>query len=285
MYLLCYGCIQGISGPAAFRVAWGVQAIPAVVLFFALFFFPESPRWLAGRERWEEVLDILAELHGRGDKNDPIVLAEYDEVREAQRIAAEAQGVGFFELFGPRIWKRTLAGTSVQMWQQLLGGNVAMYYVVYIFQMAGLSGNTNLYSSAIQYVIFLVTTGVMLPFIDRIGRRELLIGGALICMCLHYTTAAVMASYGRSVDNVFGNENLKLEISGAPGKAVIALSYIFTGIYGLTWAPTGWIYCSEVFPLKYRAKGVGLSAATNWIFNFALAYFLPPSFKNITWKT
>jgi hypothetical protein len=126
MYLICYGCIQGISGPAAFRVAWGVQAIPAIVLFFALFLFPESPRWLAGRERWEEVLDILADLHGNGDKHDPIVLAEYEEVREAQRIAAEAKGVGFFELFGPGVWKRTLAGTSVQMWQQLLGGNVAM---------------------------------------------------------------------------------------------------------------------------------------------------------------
>ncbi|KAM3417109.1 hypothetical protein BST61_g8685 [Cercospora zeina] len=83
----------------------------------------------------------------------------------------------------------------------------------------------------------------------------------------------------------FGNENLKLELSPTPGKVVIALSYIFTGIYGLMWAPTGWIYCSEVFPLKYRAKGVGLSAATNWAFNFALACFLPPAFRNITWKT
>ena len=104
-----------------------------------------------------------------------------------------------------------------------------MYYVVYVFQMAGLSGNVNLYSSAIQYVIFLVTTGVMLPFIDRIGRRQLLIGGAVVCMCLHYSIAGVMATYGRSVSNVFGNENLKLEITGAPGKAIIALSYIFTG--------------------------------------------------------
>lgn len=126
-----------------------------------------------------------------------------------------------------------------------------------------------------------------------------------------------MATYGRPVPEVFGNANLRLELDPTPGKAVIALSYIFTGIYGLTWAPTGWIYCSEVFPLKYRAKGVGLSAATNWYvssspsssssslpsiyqipiyipmlttnvkraFNFALAYFLPPAFKNITWKT
>lgn len=125
-------------------------------------------------------------------------------------------------------------------------------------------GNTNLYSSAIQYVIFLVTTGVMLPIIDRVGRRQLLLGGAVTCMTLHFATAGVMATYGRPVPEVFGNANLRLELDPTPGKAVIALSYIFTGIYGLTWAPTGWIYCSEVFPLKYRAKGVGLSAATNW---------------------
>lgn len=140
-----------------------------------------------------------------------------------------------------------------------------MYYVVYIFEMAGLSGNVNLYSSAIQYVIFLVTTGVMLPIIDRIGRRQLLLGGSIICLALHFSTAGVMATYGTPQESVLGNPNLRLRIQGAPGKAVIALSYIFTGIYGLTWAPTGWIVSSEVFPLKYRAKGVGLSAATNWV--------------------
>lgn len=113
-------------------------------------------------------------------------------------------------------------------------------------------------------MIFLVTTGVMLPIIDRVGRRQLLLGGAVTCMTLHFATAGVMATYGRPVPEVFGNANLRLELDPTPGKAVIALSYIFTGIYGLTWAPTGWIYCSEVFPLKYRAKGVGLSAATNW---------------------
>lgn len=47
----------------------------------------------------------------------------------------------------------------------------------------------------------------------------------------------------------------------------------------------GWIYASEVFPLTYRAKGVGISAAGNWIFNLALALFVPPAFTNITWMT
>ena len=131
--------------------------------------------------------------------------------------------------------------------------------------MAGLTGNTTLYSSAIQYVIFLVTTGIILPFIDRVGRRTLLLIGAVSSLILHYTIAAVMATQGQGVDSVEGNENLKWEVTGASGKAVIAMSYIFVGVYGFTWAPVGWIYCSEVFPLKYRAKGVGKRSQTQSI--------------------
>lgn len=85
---------------------------------------------------------------------------------------------------------------------------------------------------------------------------------------------------------------------------MIALAYIFVGVYGLAWAPGAWIYASEVFPLRYRAKGVGLAAAGNWrcvfddffsntvlltslspSFNLALAFFVPPAFENIKWKT
>ncbi|OJJ54153.1 hypothetical protein ASPSYDRAFT_160968 [Aspergillus sydowii CBS 593.65] len=285
MYLISWGCGKGLEGPSAFRVAWGVQAVPGLILGVALLFFPESPRWLAGQERWEEALDTLAALHGKGNRNDPVVQVEFEEVQEAARLAHEAKDISFFALFGPGIWKRTLCGVSVQVWQQLLGGNVAMYYVVWIFQMAGMSGDTSLYSSIIQYVIFLATTGVILPYIDRIGRRLLLISGAILCMIIHYTIAAVMAVHGNPVDEINGNASLKWEISGAPGKAVISLSYIFVAVYGLTWAPAAWIYASEVFPLKYRAKGVGLSAAGNWIFNFALAYFVAPAFTNIQWKT
>ncbi|THC93626.1 hypothetical protein EYZ11_006910 [Aspergillus tanneri] len=273
MYLISYGCGQGISGPSSFRVAWSIQAVPGLVLLLALPFFPESPRWLAIKERWEESLDTLAMLHGRGDRSNPVVQVEFEEVQEAARIAHEAKDISIFALFGPQMWKRTLCGVSVQVWQQLLGGNVAMYYVIYIFQMANM------------YVIFLLTTGVMLPYIDRIGRRLLLLSGSVLCMALHFAIAGIMASYGNPVDSIDGNANLRWEIKGSAGKGVIACSYIFVGVYGFTWAPAAWIYASEVFPLKYRAKGVGLAAAGNWIFNFALAYFVAPAFTNIKWKT
>lgn len=178
----------------------------------------------------------------------------------------QSKQANFFGLFGPKVWKRTLCGTSVQMWQQLLGGNVAMYYIVYIFNMAGLYGNANLYSSAIQYVIFLLTTGIMLPFIDRVGRRVLLLTGSIICCIIHFSIAGIMGSYGQHVDSVNGNSNLKIEVTNkSAANGIIALTYIFVGVYGFTWAPTGWIFAAEVFDLKWRAKGVGLSAATNWM--------------------
>lgn len=285
MYLISYGCVNAIHSPSAFRISWGVQGIPAIVLFVALFFFPESPRWLGQKDRWEECWDVLAHLHGKGDRNSPAVLTELEEVKEAARIAADSANISVLGLFGPDMWRRTLAGCSVQVWQQLLGGNVMLYYLVYIFNMAGMSGNVALTSSIIQYVIFLVTTGGILPIVDRIGRRTLLIGGAIVCCIIHFATGGIMAAYGHPVDSIDGNDILRWEISGAPAKGVIALCYIFVGVYGLTWAPIGWIYCSEVFPLKYRAVGVGFSAASNWTFNLALAFFVPPAFTNIQWKT
>ncbi|THX91470.1 general substrate transporter [Aureobasidium pullulans] len=285
MFLVAYGCAKGVSGPSAFRIAWGVQGIPAFILLGSLFFFPESPRWLGSKGRWQEVENTLALLHAKGNLDDPGVQAELLEIREAVATAQNTEGVSFFGLFGKKMWRRTLCGTTVQMWQQLLGGNVAMYYIVYVFQMAGL-GDQTLTSSIIQYVIFLVTTGIILPYIDRIPRRLLLLTGSIVCCICHFTIAGLMASYGHHVPEINGNTILRWQVNNdTAAKGIIAVSYIFVGFYGFTWAPCGWIYSSEVFPLKYRATGVGLSAATNWIFNFALAYFVAPAFTNIQWRT
>jgi hypothetical protein len=54
-------------------------------------------------------------------------------------------------------------------------------------------------------------------------------------MALHYAIAGIMATYGNPVDEIDGNKNLRWEIKGAAGKGVIACSYIFVGVYGLTW--------------------------------------------------
>jgi Sugar (and other) transporter len=137
--------------------------------------FPFSPRWLASKDRFDEALGVLADIHAAGDKNHPIVRAEYKDVCQA---AEEAKSVRWHMLFGRKMWRRTLIGCFTQIWQQLTGANVQMYYIVYVFYMAGLTGNANLVSSSIQYVIFVAMNVPAMIFIDSWGRRNMLLWGS-----------------------------------------------------------------------------------------------------------
>lgn len=118
------GVDNEFQGTAAFRIPWGIQAVPGAILFLGLFFFPKSPRWLASKDRWEEALTVLANLHGSGDKNHPKVLAEYHEIEEALRFEREVAETSFAALIKPRILKRVILGMSIQMWSQLCGMNI-----------------------------------------------------------------------------------------------------------------------------------------------------------------
>lgn len=125
------GGSENINQPtSAFRIPWGVQIVPAVILFFGMFFLPYSPRWLASQDRWEEAISTLAGLHGNGDVNHPKVLAEYKEIEEALRFEREEAISSYKQLAAPRMLKRVILGMSIQMWSQLCGMNVMMYYVV-----------------------------------------------------------------------------------------------------------------------------------------------------------
>lgn len=84
---------------------------------------------------------------------------------------------------------------------------------------------------------------------------------------------------------VQGNANVTIKVTGSPSYAVIAFSYLLIIVYALTLAPVCWVYAAEVWSLETRGKGMGISATGNWLFNFALGLFVPPAFRNISWKT
>jgi len=136
-YFIQYGASFSDGGPKApdqgtscFRIPWGIQMVPGFILFIGMFFFPYSPRWLASKDRWEEAITVLAHLHGGGDRSHPKVLAEYKEIEEALRFEREEAETSFAALVKPRIFKRVVLGMSIQMWSQLCGMNIMMYYIV-----------------------------------------------------------------------------------------------------------------------------------------------------------
>ncbi len=272
---------------AAFRIPWALQVIPAVILSVGLFFFPLSPRWLGAQDRWEEAIQVLANLHGHGDVNHPKVLAEYQEIEEALSFEREHAVASFKGLVEPRILRRVLLGMSVQMWGQLCGVNVMMYYVVYIMQGAGI-GNP-LLTASIQYIINVAMTVPAILFLDRWGRRPSLLYGALGMMLCLLVSGTLQGMYGqRNDDSIKTDQNRDISWvihqKPAVSKAVVAFSYMFVGTFAVTWGPTSWTYPAEIFPSKVRAKAVSLATASNWMWNCALAFAVPPLLWTINWK-
>lgn len=112
--------------------------IPSIILFCGLFFLPRSLRWLASKDRWGEAIQVLADLHAGGDIDYPRVLAEYLEIEEALRFERDEATSSIWALVAPRMIRRVLLGMSIQMWSQLCGMNVMMYYIVYIMEAANI---------------------------------------------------------------------------------------------------------------------------------------------------
>jgi hypothetical protein len=165
------------------------------------------------------------------------------------------------------------------------GANVMTYYVVYVFEMAGLTGNTNLISSGVRYAFFIIFTSVM--FIDKTGRRPLLIYGAIGMGICQFVVGGLMGKYGVIVPGGVGtppNANVIIQVEGAPAHTIIAFCYILIIIYALTLAPVAWVYAAEVRSLETRATGMSLAPVSNWLFNWALGLFVPPALRNITYK-
>ncbi|KAK9462430.1 general substrate transporter [Lipomyces oligophaga] len=287
MFYISYGCTF-LEGNASFRTAWGIQMIPGAILCAGLVFLPESPRWLASKDRWEEAINIINHVQNRGNSEAvrEAIDIEIQELREAVRIEQLSKDVTFFDLFKKGSRLRTFVGCSAQIWQQLTGMNVMMYYVVYTFAMAGYTGNTGLVSSSIQYVINVVMTIPALLWIDTWGRRPLLIFGAILMAAWLFAVSGLMANYGHWVPEVNGNTGIRWTVPNkTAAKAIIACNYLFVASFASTWGPGIWIYVSEIFPMKQRAMAVGVTGACNWIFNFGIAFFTPPAFQNIQWKT
>lgn len=285
-YFVEFGCSY-INGKASFRIPWGLQMIPAIILSLGMMLFPESPRWLMDHDRSSEALTILADLHGGGDTNTPLVQLEFAEIQEQVTFDREQGAKSYLDLFKPGIFRRVVLGCSLQMWSQLTGMNIMMYYIIYVFEGAGLTGRRgNLIADSIQYVLNVVLTVPAIIYIDRWGRRPMLLIGTLLMGFWLMLVGGLQGRFGHwgSVD---GSDTPVWVITDndAATKAIIVCSYLFVCSFAITMGPVSWTYPAEIFPMRVRAKAVSVATASNWLFNFALAWAVPPGLSNIAYKT
>lgn len=287
MFYICYG-LHFIDGVASFRIAWGLQIVPGLLLIIGCFFIPESPRWLAKQGYWEDAEEVVANTQAKGNREDPDVLIEMSEIKEQILLDEHIKAFTYADLFTKKYLLRTVTACFAQIWQQLTGMNTLMYYIVYVFQMAGYEGNANLVASSIQYCLNAGMTVPALYFMDKLGRRPVLLTGAAFMMAWQFAIGGLLATYSEPVDNLGGNETVKIRVPpehNDAAKGVIACCYLFVVSFACSWGVCCWVYCAEVWgDSASRQRGAALTTSASWIFNFAIAMFTPSAFKNITWK-
>ncbi|KAI9470990.1 MAG: sugar transporter, partial [Benjaminiella poitrasii] len=283
---LDYGTIY-IQNDWSWRIPYLVQILPAILLAACPFILPRSPRWLIEKGRTEEALDVLAYVHGKGDRNHPYVNQEFNEINDNVQLENNVAVDSYISMVkDPRNRRVLWVGCSVAIFQQLTGANVIMYYAAFMFQQAGLKGSLSLLANGIDYAVMVIFCPLGMYLVDKIGRVKLMVIGSVGMCCGFFIMAGLFGGVGYTEWNEEQLSHvINMSNNPAAGHAVIAFIFIFVGFYATTWAPVAWIYIAEIFPLRIRSKGFALASAVLWVGNILVGQVTPILMDKITWGT
>jgi sugar porter (SP) family MFS transporter len=239
-------------GAAEWRWKFGVAAVPAAVFLFLLFSIPRSPRWLAAQGRVQEAREVLQMM---GSDNPDAELREITESIHLER------GQTAEPLFS---WKYRLPiflAISIGLFNQLSGINAILYYLNDIFAAAGFSRVSGDLQTVAVGAMNLFATLLAMTVIDKLGRKTLLLIGSV-------GTAACLFGVAR----IFFTESHQ--------SMLLWLLVAYIGFFAISQGAVIWVYISEVFPTRVRAKGQSLGSSSHWVANAAIAYTFPQLAKS-----
>ncbi|KFX85869.1 hypothetical protein O988_09868, partial [Pseudogymnoascus sp. VKM F-3808] len=273
-----------IEGSAAWRIPMGLQMIATVALHITMYFLPESPRWLVQQDRHQEALAVLAKLHSEGNEDDTYVLSELGEIRAKIALEKLYTTPSYFQLLFGSERRRMYIGIGVQLWQSLTGINVIMYYAVFLFRQAGISGTTgSLLANGIQGVVLNLFTLPNMYYMDKWGRRKPMIIGGIGMGVSMMIIGVLMKTLGNPVYDSLTQKTNFVFASNVASRTTIAFVYIYVAVFALTWACVAWVYPPEIFSMNMRGRATSMTTATNWFVNFWFALYIPTAMDKISW--
>ncbi|CZT48530.1 related to low-affinity hexose transporter HXT3 [Rhynchosporium secalis] len=253
---------ESISNTGSWRIPLCIGFAWALILCFGILLFPETPRFDFRQGNIDRARKNTARLHGVSE-NHRVVRDQMLDMEE--KLAAEETTTGFLEVFkGKRMIYRILLGVGIQAFQQLSGANYFFYYGTTIFSSVGIENS--FVTQIILGCVNVLCTFPGLYMVEKYGRRKCLTLGALwMCMCF-----LVFASLGNSkLYDAQGNADQTI------GYVMIVVASLFIAAFASTWGPMAWACVAEMYPGKYRSQGIAFCSASNWFFNFCLAFFTP----------
>jgi sugar porter (SP) family MFS transporter len=260
--LLLASCVnQGTkdrNDSGSYRIPFAIQFLWSIILASGLFMLPETPRFYVKKGQQDKAMESLSRLR-RLPVDHPVLIDELGEITanyEYEISDGKGSWLDCFRLGNSQL-KRVMTGILLQAFQQLTGINFIFYYGTTFFKQSGIKNEFT-----ITLATNIVNVGSTIPgiiLVEFLGRRSLLLGGAA-GMCVSQLIIAIVGAATNS---------------DAANKCMVGFTCIFIAFFAATWGPVAWVITGEIMPLKTRAKSVALSTASNWLFNFAIAYATP----------
>jgi len=246
-YLSNYIITTQNLGAIQWRWEFGVAIVPSLLFLVMLYGIPRSSRWLVTTNQTEEAREVL-ELMGS-----PNSTAELQEIIDSVHLE---RGARQEPLFNGRYGKPIFLAISIGMFNQLAGINAILYYSNYIFASAGFSSN----SAALQTVgvglVNLLATLLGMSLIDKLGRKTLLLIGAIGMAFALLGVAAIFYTHAHQA-------------------MLVWLLVMFILFFAISQGSVIWVYIAEVFPSRVRSKGQSVGSSSHWIMNALIAGAFP----------
>ncbi len=236
-------------GAVECRLMFGVMAVPSLLFFLLLFLTPQSPRWLIARGQTSEARQVLEECGSSPGSLE-------GEMAEIQ-ASLDLQHHRFEEAFFCRKYaKPILLAVAIAAFNQLSGINALIYYTPYIFKLAGAEAQSALLQSVVIGFTNLVFTMAALTVIDHFGRRRLMLVGSVGYILS--LSAAAFAFY-----------------THIGGKLLLLSLLVFIASHAFGQGAVIWVFISEIFPNRVRARGQALGSFTHWIMAALISWTFP----------
>jgi len=246
-------CIARMGlGAAEWRWQFGVAMLPAVLFLVMLFGIPPSARWLVTQNRVEEahaVLQLMGAEDPEAELKEIVDSIHLERLQTAEPLVTRKYGLPIF------------LAITIGMFNQLSGINAILYYLNDIFGAAGFSKVSGDLQAVAVGSMNLIATLVAMSVIDKLGRKTLLLIGSL-------GTAACLAG----VSGVFFTQSHR--------SYLLWLLVGYIAFFAISQGAVIWVYISEVFPNRVRAKGQALGSSSHWIMNALIAYTFPQLAKS-----
>lgn len=247
-------------GDVEWRWMFGVAAIPAALYYVLLFYTPRSPRWLISQQREQEARVVLSLINA--DNRTSVIDEEIADIRKSIDLDHHSLEEPFFQ------WKYRrpiLLAFMIAAFNQLSGINAILYYSRRIFESAGFDKNAGLMNSIGLGIVILIFTVIGMSLIDSYGRKTLMLIGSLGYIVSLGATAWAFSTQRADDGNFteFGS------------KVVLVSLFAFIASHAVGQGAVIWVFVSEIFPNRLRARGLAFGCFIHWVFAALISQTFP----------